>query len=341
MRAIILSTYGSPSDLRIEECPSPFPKAGEVLVEVVCTGVNDWDWGMVRGKPFYIRLFLGLRRPKIRIPGMEIAGRVLALGEGVDAFKIGDRVFGDLSNDRFGGFSEQVSVKASSLCHIPDAYSFEEAAAIPHAFLLALQGIRAVGGIEPGQSVLINGAGGGVGTIGLQLARVMGASRVVGVDHARKLDAMKSLGFDRVIDYTTSDFTLDDERYDLILDAKTTRNPTRHLRALNPGGSYVTVGGLSGKLLRTLVFSFVSKTITGKRMKVLGLDPNRGLEDLDAVMENRKLELLIDGPYSLDETPSAIQRFGDAHHTGKVVVCIHEEAASTPAPGSEHCGTRR
>jgi len=330
MRAITQSTYGPPSDLRLEEIPPPAPEPGRVVVEVVCAGVNDWDWGMVRGQPFYVRLFLGLRRPKFRVPGMEIAGRVVAVGEGADAFEPGDRVFGDLSNDRFGAFAEQGSVKASSRRPLPDAYSFEEGAAIPHAFTLVLQAVRAAGGIEPGRSVLINGAGGGVGTIGLQLARAMGAARVVGVDHSRKLAAMKSLGFDRVIDYTTTDFTRDGERYDLILDAKTTRNPSRHLRALNPGGSYVTVGGLTGKLLRTLLLSLVCKPLTGKRMKVLGLDPNRGLEELDKVMEHRKLELLIDGPYPLEETPDAIQRFGDARHTGKVVVRVRSDGAVAP-----------
>lgn len=332
MRAIVLSTYGSPSNLRIEERPDPTLGAGEVLVEVVCAGVNDWDWSMVIGKPFYIRLMCGLRRPKIEIPGMEIAGRVLALGPGVDAFRVGDRVYGDLSGDGFGGFAERVAVQATALRRIPERYSFEEAAAIPHAGLLALQGMRDVGKLKPGQSVLINGAGGGVGTIGLQLARAMGASRVVGVDHTRKLDAMKGLGFDRVIDYTMTDFTTDRERYDLILDAKTTRGPTRYLRALNPGGTYVTVGGHSGKLMRTLVFSFVSRALTGKRVKILGLKPNEGLEDLDAVLQGKKLELLIDGPYPFEETPGAIQRFGDAHHFGKVVVRIVEESETTPDP---------
>jgi NADPH:quinone reductase-like Zn-dependent oxidoreductase len=322
MRALNLKKYGSPSDLRIEERQDPTPGAGEVLVGVVCAGVNDWDWSMVCGKPFYIRLLCGLRRPKIGVPGMEIAGRVLASGEGVDAFRVGDRVHGDLSGDGFGGFAERVAVRASALRLIPDRYSFEEAAAIPHAGLLALQGMRDVGDLKEGQSVLINGAGGGVGTIGLQLARAMGASRVVGVDHTRKLDAMKRLGFDRVIDYTTTDFTREGERFDLILDAKTTRKPTRYLRALNPGGSYVTVGGHAGKLMRALVFSFVSKVLTGKRVKILGLKPNEGLEDLDAVMQGKALELMIDGPYSFEETPGAIQRFGEALHTGKVVVRV-------------------
>lgn len=325
MRAIIISTYGSPSDLRIEDRPNPTPRPGEVLVEVVCAGVNDWDWSMTKGSPFYIRLICGLRRPKIDILGMEIAGRVAALGEGVNDFQIGDRVFSDLSSDRFGGFAEQVCVKASSLRSIPEAYTFEQAAAIPHAFLLALQAMRDVGQLKPGQSVLINGAGGGVGTIGLQLARAMGAARVVGVDHTRKLDAMNMLGFDRVIDYTTTDFTQDNESYDLILDAKTTRNPTRYLRALNPGGSYVTVGGYSGKLIRTLAFSLIAKPITGKRVKILGLKPNKGLEDLEQVMKNQPLQLLIDGPYPFEDTPIAIQRFGDADHTGKVIIRIRED----------------
>jgi len=332
MRAIVLTTYGPPSGLSIEERPEPTPKPGEVLVGVVCAGVNDWDWSMVIGKPFYIRLMCGVRRPRVEIPGMEIAGRVLALGDGVDGFKVGDRVYGDLSGDGFGGFAEQVAVKASALRPIPDWYSDEEAAAIPHAGLLALQGMRDVGQLKDGQSVLINGAGGGVGTIGLQLARAMGASRVVGVDHTRKLDAMTNLGFDRVIDYTTTDFTRDGERYDLILDAKTTRGPTRYLRVLNPGGSYVTVGGHSGKLVRALVFSFVSRALTGKRVKVLGLKPNEGLEDLDCVMNGQKLELLIDGPYLFEDTPGAIQRFGEALHFGKVVVRIVEESEATPAP---------
>jgi len=324
MRAIVQKQYGSPEDLAIEDRPRPEPGAGEVLVEVVCAAVNDWDWGMVRGKPFYIRLLCGLRRPKFETPGMEISGRVVALGEGADEFGLGDRVHGDLSDAGFGGFAEYVAVAQHALRPIPDAYDDEAACAIPHAALLALQGLRDCGRLEAGDSVLINGAGGGVGTIGLQLARAMGAARVAGVDHTRKLDTMTSLGFDRVIDYTTTDFTREEERYDLILDTKTTRAPTRYLRVLRAGGAYVTVGGEPDKLLRTLLFSLVAKPLTGKRFKILGLKPNQGLEDLGAVMGDCPLQLHIDGPFAFDETPYAIRRYGEARHIGKVIIRVRD-----------------
>jgi len=325
MRAVVLKKYGSPSDLTIEERECPEPGADEVLVEVVSAGVNDWDWSLVRGKPFYIRLLCGLRKPKVEIPGIEIAGRVTKIGDGVDAFSVGDRVYGDLSAHGFGGFAEFVAVKHTSLRTIPEVFSFDEASAIPHAAMLALQGLKDIGRLEPGQTVLINGAGGGVGVIGVQLAKRLGASRVVGVDHTRKLSLMQEIGFDRVIDYTKHDFTCDEERFDLILDAKTSRKASVHLRALKPGGCYVTIGGDTDKLLRVLLFSFVSKRLTGKRVKVLGLVPNRGLEEFADMFLGERLQLVIDRSFSLAQMAKAIQHFGSASHLGKVVVHIQGE----------------
>jgi NADPH:quinone reductase-like Zn-dependent oxidoreductase len=189
----------------------------------------------------------------VSVLGAELAGTVEAVGEGVTSVRPGESVYGDVSEAGFGGFAEYARVRENALAKMPPGMSFEQAASLPHASMLALQGLVEVGRIAEGERVLINGAGGGVGTIGLQIAKRYGAE-VTGVDSAAKLPALKKLGFDRVIDYRQHDFTNERARYELILDAKTTRSPFRHARALSSGGRYVTVGGDVGRLLQTLLF---------------------------------------------------------------------------------------
>jgi NADPH:quinone reductase-like Zn-dependent oxidoreductase len=322
VKAIVLTRYGPPEALRLEELPRPDPGPGQVLVKVRTSAVNDWDWGFVRGVPRIYRLMMGLLRPRVSVLGAEVAGTVEAVGPGATRFRPGDDVYGDVSEAGFGGFAEYLCVAEGALAPKPPAMTFEEAAAIPHAAGLALQGLVDVGRIRPGERVLINGAGGGVGTLGVQIARRRGAVEVTGVDSGPKLGSMRAAGFDHVVDYTREDFTRNGRRYDLILDTRTTRSPFRYLRSLGPGGRYVTVGGHLPRLLQTLLLGPLVRRLAGKDLRVVALKPNKDLELVSAMFEEGGLRCIIDGPYPLREVPRAVRRFGEARHLGKVVITV-------------------
>ncbi|MEM6403848.1 MAG: NAD(P)-dependent alcohol dehydrogenase [Cyanobacteria bacterium P01_D01_bin.116] len=217
MKAIILTKYGSSDVLKLRDTEKPKPKEGEVLVKIHATSINDWDWCLMKGKPFYIRLLCGLFKPKIQIPGVEIAGQIEEVGKNVTKFQSGNVVYGDISECGFGGFAEYVCVPENVLALKSESMTFNEAAAIPHAAMLAIQGLCDEGQIQPGQKVLINGAGGGVGTLGVQIAQSIGVVDVTGVDSSDKFAMMRSIGFVQTIDYTQEDFTQNKQRYDLIL----------------------------------------------------------------------------------------------------------------------------
>lgn len=321
MKAIVLSRYGSPEGLQLKEVAKPEPGDDEVLVKVRATAVNDWDWSFVRGKPYAYRLMFGLVKPKVAVLGAEVAGIVEATGSRANKFKQGDHVYGDISEAGFGGFAEYVCVREDVLAQKPSGMTFEQAAALPHAAMLALQGLVDVGRIQHGERVLINGAGGGVGTIGVQIAKQY-AAEVTGVDRAFKLDTLRNMGFDHVIDYQQEDFTRSGQRYDLILDTKTNRSPQRYLRALNPGGRYVTVGGYLPRLLQTFVMGPVIARVSGKRVRIVGLKPNKDLDYVNDLFETSGLGVVIDGPYPLSDLPKAVQRFGEAKHVGKIVITV-------------------
>ena len=323
MKAQVLNKYGGPEDFQLLEVDKPVPKENEVLVKIRATAVNDYDWGIMRGKPYLYRLMFGFFKPKHKIIGMELAGVVEAVGEKVENFKVGDPVYGDTSDFGFGTFAEYMSINEKALVHKPKSMSFEEAATIPHASMLAYQSFYKVGNIKKGQKVLINGAGGGVGTFGLQLCKLHQAE-VTGVDTGDKLQKMKTLGFDHVIDYKKEDFSKNGQSYDLIMDCKTTRSPFAHARSLNPGGTYVTVGGTIGRLLQTFVLSGWISLLHKKKVLVHGLKPNRGMEHINALYEEGKIKCVIDGPYKLEEIPRLIQYFGEGKHTGKVVIQLPE-----------------
>jgi len=321
MRAVLLDRYGSPDDLRVGETDRPDPGEGEVLVGVHAASVNDWDWGLIRGSPFYIRSFTGLRTPRLRIPGVDVAGVVEAIGPGVTRWTPGDRVFGDLSGSGLGGFAEFVCAPESSLARIPDGVGDERAAALPHAAALALQGLRDSAGLSPGQRLLVNGAGGGVGTLAVQMAAIFGVSGVTGVDAAHKHGAMREAGYEHVIDYRETDFTSTGERYDVILDTRSNRGPWRYGRALRPGGIYVTVGGRTRRLLENFLLGpVVGRLSGGRRFRVLALDDNKDLGEIAAWCAEGRLEPVIDRVVPLEETPAAIRRFGEAAHIGKIIV---------------------
>jgi len=321
MKAIQATQYGPSDLLQLAELPKPVPSEHEVLVKIHATAVNDYDWSMVRGKPFILRLMFGLFKPKRPVPGMELAGTVEATGKGITAFRVGDAVYGDTSDYGFGSFAEYLCVHEKALSPKPAGMSFTEAAAIPHAAMLAYQGLVEVGNLQPGQRVLINGAGGGVGTLGLQLAKLYDAE-VTGVDTGDKLRMMEAIGFDHLIDYRKTDFTKTGEHYDVILDAKTNRSPFAYARSLQPHGKYVTVGGKLTRLLQLLVLKPWMAARYGKSFHLVGLKPNKDLAYINELFEAGKIKPVIDGPYTLERAPEAIQYFGEGRHQGKVVIGV-------------------
>ncbi|TNE54985.1 MAG: NAD(P)-dependent alcohol dehydrogenase [Bacteroidetes bacterium] len=321
MKAFVFTTYGSPEVLQLQDLSKPVPGEQEVLVKIHATAVNDYDWSMVRGKPYLYRLMYGVLKPKINIPGMELSGTVEALGENARTFEVGDAVFGDISEYGFGTYAEYVCIHEKALALKPAGMPHDEAATIPHASLLAYQGLIDLGQIQKGQDILINGAGGGVGTLGLQLAKLYDA-QVTGVDTGAKLQMMQDMGFDHVIDYRKTDFTRTGRQYDLILDAKTTRSVFAYARALKPGGAYVTVGGAIRRLLQLFLLGPLVARLTKKQLRILALKPNKGLAQIIALYEAGKIKPAIDGPYAFDRMPELLQYFGEGKHQGKVVVRI-------------------
>ena len=325
MKAIVFTKYGFPDDvLGLEDVEQPVPKADEVLIEVCTTSVNDWDWSFVRGKPLAYRLMFGLFKPKVRILGVEVAGVVRSVGSQVTKFRPGDAVYGDISEAGMGGFAEYVCVREDALGPKPAAMTFEQAAAMPHAAMLALQGLIDVGQLQEGQKLLINGAGGGVGTLGVQIAKQYNVE-ATGVDSGAKLDLLRSMGFDHVIDYQQEDFTETGQRYDLIFDTKTTRSTFGYLRALNPGGRYVTVGGYLPKLLQAFCLGPWISRFSDKRANIVALKPNKDLAYVNRLFEAGKLRCAIDGPYTLAEIPKALMTFGEGTHRGKMVIRVKAE----------------
>ncbi|MEP0986551.1 NAD(P)-dependent alcohol dehydrogenase [Ekhidna sp.] len=317
MKAIYCPKYGPVKNLEIKDVSKPVPKANEVLINVKCSAVNDYDWSMVRGKPNLYRLLFGLFKPKRAIPGMELSGVVESLGEEVTKFQIGDAVYGDISNYGFGSFAEYIAIHENAIVRKPEYLSFEESAALSHAANLAWQGLVDLGKIEDGMNILINGAGGGVGSIGLQIAKTYNC-QVTGVDTGDKLEVMKEIGFDHIIDYKKEDFTKGNNTYDLILDAKSTRAPKAYVKVLNPNGRYVTVGGDIGRLLQVVFAQYILR----KPVYMLPLDANKDLEQIQGLCKSGKIKPLIDGPYPLEKTPWAIQYFGEGKHKGKVIIAV-------------------
>jgi len=320
VKALIRDRYGPPEVLEVREVEQPVPKEHEVLVRVHAASINDWDWEMLR-RP---ALPLGRRTPQVRILGCDVAGRVAALGSAVQRFRVGDEVHGDLSrfgSGGWGGFAEYVCAPETAVVLKPARMTFEQAAALPQAGQLAVQGLYAAGPLRPGLKILINGAGGGVGTIAVQLAKSQDVE-ITGVDSTSKLEMMRTVGFDHVIDYRTEDFTRNGRRYDLILDTKTTRSPIEYARSLNPGGTYATVGGVMTRVLQFAAFGWLIRLTTGKTVRLIMLKQNRDLPLLNERFEAGRLVPVIDGPYKLSEAREAFRHFGAGNHKGKVVITI-------------------
>jgi NADPH:quinone reductase-like Zn-dependent oxidoreductase len=301
--------------LRIDDVPVPVPEAGQVLVEVVATSVNLSDWECLHGSPFYARLG-GLRSPAVRTLGSDIAGRVTAVGDGVTRFRPGDEVYGD-NLARKGGFAQYAVVAESALAAKPAGLTFAQASTLPQAGAIALQGTA---GAAAGQRVLINGAGGGSGSFAIQLAKRMGA-HVTGVDNARKLDFMRSLGADEVLDHRREDFTRTEQPYDLVLDLVAHRSVFAYRRALARGGRYRCVGGTVRTLLRVLTIGWLAGRVTGRRLGVLvvreGPDSFTPLADLCLA---GAIDIHVDRVFGLDDVAEALAHVGEGRALGKVVV---------------------
>jgi NADPH:quinone reductase-like Zn-dependent oxidoreductase len=321
MKAVVYSKYGPPDVLHLKEVEKPTPKDDEVLVKVHAASVNDWDWGLLRGTPFMNRLFFGLLKPKMKILGCDIAGRIEAVGRNIKQFQPGDEVYGDLSGCGFGGFAEYVCARENVLVLKPDSMTFEEAAAVPQAAVLALQGLRGKGQIQPGQKILINGAGGGAGTFAVQIAKSFGAE-VTGVDSTRKLNTMRSIGADYVIDYTEEDFSKNGQHYDWILDFAAYHSIFDYKRSLSPKGVYVMVGGSTARIFQVMFLGPLMSMTTSKKMGILVHKPNKDLVFLKELFDAGKVKPVIDKCYPLSEVAEALRYFAEGRHRGKLVITV-------------------
>ncbi|WP_024801563.1 NAD(P)-dependent alcohol dehydrogenase [Nocardia sp. BMG51109] len=316
MRAVVYGRYGGPEVLSIAEVPVPAPNEKQVLVRVHATSLNLSDWECLRGKPFYSRID-GLRAPGRRILGSDIAGRVEAVGSAVTRFRLGDEVYGDNLSLK-GGFAEYAVAPESALARKPESLTFAEASTLPQAGAIALQGTAGAG---PGTSVLINGAGGGSGAFAIPLAKNAGA-HVTGVDNGAKLEFMRSVGADEVIDYRTRDFTATGP-YDLVLDLVGYRSVFAYRRALARGGRYRCVGGTTRVLLRLVTAGALVGAVTGRHLGVLVVKP--GPPHFVPLAEQcvaGRVGIRIDRSFSLDEVPEALAHVGEGRALGKVVVEI-------------------
>jgi NADPH:quinone reductase-like Zn-dependent oxidoreductase len=314
MRAVVYDRYGPPEVLRVEEIPVPTPAARQVLVQVVATSVNLSDWEGLTGTPGYARIG-GLRAPARRVLGSDIAGRVTAVGSGVTRFRVGDEVYGDNLSLK-GGFAEYAVAPQAALAVKPPGLTFVEASTVPQAAAIAWQGTQRV---TAGSRVLINGAGGGSGSFAIQLAKLAGA-HVTGVDNAGKLDYLRELGADDVVDYRREDFTRR-EPFDLVLDLVAYRSVFAYRRALAPGGRYLCVGGTVPTVLRIVTLGAALGLLTGRRLGVLAVRPGPAhFEPVAARCIAGDLRIHIDRTFPLEEVPQALARVGEGRALGKVVV---------------------
>jgi len=325
LKALIFTEYGPPDVLQIKEVDTPVPKADEVLIKVHAVSINDWENGLSSGKPYFMRYFTGLFKPKpaFQIPGCDVSGHVEKVGSEVTRFQLGDEVYGDLCESGFGSFAEYARAKETSLEFKPAGMTFEQAAAIPQAAQLAIDAIIDIGKLQPGQKLLINGAGGGVGTFGVQFAKEIGAEITV-VDLAEKLPILKELGADFVIDYQQDDFAKSKKKYDLIVDTKTSRYPWNCVRALNDSGMYATVGGSMWRIFIALFYWPWLAVTSKKKYRMVVQKPNQGLSLVNKMFEAGKLKPVIDGPFKFIDIVDALKYFATAKHKGKVIVTMIE-----------------
>jgi len=274
---------------------------------------------MLTGKPFEYRFLSGLLKPKsTNIHGCDISGQIEAVGKKAKQFKVGDKVFGDLSEGGWGAFAEYTCACENEFILKPSSMTFEEAACLSHGGNLAVQGLIDFGKIKSGQTVLINGGGGSTGTLAIQIAKLFDVE-ITAVDSTEKLDMMRTLGSDHLIDYTQEDFTKNGRKYDLIFDVKTTRSIFDYKRALCPGGTYVTVGGNTSRILQLLLFK---KLVGNYEMHLVGYKANKDLKYIVALFEGGRLKPVLDRCFPLEKTADAFRYFGEGRFKGKIVVTL-------------------
>ncbi|HXI11761.1 MAG TPA: NAD(P)-dependent alcohol dehydrogenase [Thermoanaerobaculia bacterium] len=313
--------------LELKDVVKPTPADNEILVKVHAVSVNRSDWEGLTGRPLYARMN-GLRKPRRQILGSDVAGRVEAAGKDHTDFKPGDEVFGEMESYS-GGFAEYVCTRGRDWALKPPTMTFAEAAAIPQAAVIALQGIRDHGRVQSGQNVLINGAGGGAGTFAMQLAKSCGAE-VTGVDNGGKLDFMRSLGADHVIDYSREDFTRNGRQYDVILDVIAGRSVFDYARALRPGGRYLAAGGSVATFLQILLVGPWLRVTRNKNLRVLVVRRNRNdLVHVAELCQAGKLVPVIDRSYSLRDVPQALRDLGEGRARGKLVITVDDQGNSS------------
>jgi len=323
MKAIVQDRYGGPDVLELREVDKPEPGDGEVLVRVRAASVNTADLDHLRGRSLVERLATGLPRPRNAIPGLDVAGEVVAVGADVAELEPGDRVWADLTGAGFGAFAEYVCAAERVFAPMPAGSTFEEAATVPHSAVLAFQGLLGKGPIRYREMVLINGAGGCVGPFAVQIAKSFGAE-VTGVDHSGKLEMIRSLGADHVIDHTRDDFTKNGRRYDLILDIAARGSVLRYRRSLAPGGRYVLVAHSLAGFFQALLLGGLISAVGDKRMGIFMWNPSKR-EDLDllrGLLDSGKVKPLIDRRYELSEVPEALRYVEHGEARGKVVITI-------------------
>lgn len=321
MKAMVYEQYGPPDILRLETVERPTPKADEVLVAVKASAVNFSSSATVRGTPMLVRLMSGLMSPKNPIPGGDIAGVVTAVGSAVQQFHVGDTVYADLSGWRWGGYAEYVSVPEKLLARMPATLSFEQAAGVPEAAVVALQGLRDLGKLQAGEEVLIQGASGGIGTFAVQIAKAMGAV-VTAVCSTRNVELVRGLGADHVIDYTREDFTQNGKLYDLILATVGYRPILEYRRSLAADGTYVATGGTLRQIFESLLLGpLLSRG--GKRLANLLVRPNAAdLAYVAQLIDSGQVKPVIDRMYPLEEAAAAIQYYEEGRSRGKVIIQV-------------------
>ena len=331
MQAIIYREYGDAGVLHLEPVAKPVPAAGQVLIEVHAAAANPLDWHYLHGTPYVMRLESGWTRPADERVGVDVAGRVVAIGPGVTRFKAGDEVFGTSP----GSFAEFSLGSERRLALKPAALTFEQAAAVPVAAITALQGLRDKGAVRPGQRVLINGASGGVGTFAVQIAKLLGA-KVTGVCSTRNVALVRSLGADDVIDYTRDDFTRGANKYDVVLDLVGNRDLSEIRRVLTPKGTYVLIGGggpndgrIIGPLAKALGAAAYSAMYDQRFSMMLASIEPRDLELLGGWIAAGRVRPVIDRRYALSEVPDALRYLETGHARGKVIVLVRPTDETT------------
>jgi len=326
LKAAVYTRYGPPDVVQITDVEKPIPKDNEILIRVRAASVNPLDWHYMRGTPYVVRIGAGLRKPKVTRLGVDVAGQVEAVGRNVTQFKPGDAVFGMCR----GAFAEYVCASESAVAMKPDNLTFEQAASVPVAAVTALQGLRDKGKVKPGQKVLINGAAGGVGTFGVQIAKSFGAD-VTGVCSTRNVEMVRSLGAGRVIDYTQEDFTKSGRRYEIMLDLVGNRSLSDCRRALTAEGTLVLAGGTDkgrwlGPLAGVLKAVVLSRFVRQKLVMILAKPSKEDLTILHELLKDGKITPVIDKRYRLNAVPEAIRYLEQGHARGKVVIDVqHKE----------------